>query len=204
MMKYFYSLAVSYFLLLSATYSQEIRLQAYGNENKTESIKNELFPSGGSLGGFDSKKGFQIGLQYEQFVYKSFFAKAEIGYLNKGHTAHDPQTNKKLYVVNYNYAYLKPSIGYCWRGLALSGGIFFNFLLSQKGSTIGTIHKTDIAYSYELSYQYKRFGISASINKSIAPMQVIKIIGIEFEHYHRWLSFGLSYALFHRKDKLKK
>jgi hypothetical protein len=189
-----FNLALLFFLLsLKQLQGQDLKLKIYGNHNTTERIKNEFFPSGINLEGFDPKNGYQIGVQYDHFVYKSFLAQAEIGFLNKGHNANNPSTGEKLYSVDYNYIYFKPSIGYYWKGFSLSGGLFFNFLSKQVGVTQGTISNTDIAYSFELAYQFKRFGIQTSFNKSIRPMQTtsVSFANITYEHYHRWFSVGL-------------
>ncbi len=185
--------------------SQSLQLTVFGLYNKTiqeEGIANAI---GIQLGGFDPKKGFQVGVSYQYPIYKSFILTGEVGYLNKGHTAHVYRTNEVLYKVNYNYLYLKPSVGYQWHGFTLSGGLFFNFLLNENAikqkTPRGTISKTDIAYGFELSYQYKRFGLSVNTNESIRPIQELLVTGDVYEHYHHWYSLGLSYQIYNKKQK---
>jgi hypothetical protein len=184
--------------------SQSLQFKVYGLYNKTIEEKIVDANNGVRLGGFDPKYGYQFGILYQQRLFKSFVINGEIGFLNKGNNVHDsyPST-RKLYDVNYNYLYLKPSIGYKWHNLTLSVGTFFNFLQNEaeikKKTFPGTISKTDIAYNFELSYQYQRWSLFISNNESINPMQELLSGGNTFAHYHHWYAVGLSYAIFNKK-----
>lgn len=160
--------------------SQSLQIKASGLYNKTIQEKGINNMPGSYLGGFDPKYDYQIGILSQYPIYKSFILGGEIGYLTKGHVAHNFTTKAVLYEVNYNYLYIKPSLGYRWHGLTLSAGLFFNFLRNQDSTKTktprGTISKTDIAYSFELSYNYKSFGLSVSTNESLRPMQEITVL----------------------------
>ncbi len=179
--------------------SQSLKIRAYGLYNTT--IKEKIIANniGISLGGFEPNYGYQFGALYQQNLFKSFTAGGEVGYLKKGSQTFNLSTRVKLYEINFNSIYFKPSLGYQWHGFTISAGLFFNFLLNENAVNKKTPHSTltnpEIAYSYELSYKYKRIGLSISTNESISPVQHIASFGDEYDHYHHWYSVGLSYAI---------
>ena len=183
--------------------AQSLELKAYALHNKTEQVKVVDNIKGLNIAGFDPQYGYQGGVSYTQLLYKSFIINGEIGYLAKGYNTIDRRTNKKTLAVIYKYIYIKPSVGYQWRGLSISGGVFLNFLLNKtevtKSWSDSVFPKPEIASSFELSYQYKKVGLSISTNQNIAPMRTITFFGNEFTHYHHWVTFGLSYTLFNKK-----
>jgi hypothetical protein len=185
--------------------SQSVTIKAYGLYNKTEQVKIVDNNIGLYLGGFDPQYGYQGGIVYTQPVYKSFVILGEMGYLTKGYNTIDTRTMKKLLAVNYKYLYFKPSVGYQWRGLTISAGLFLNLLLNEeavkKGWSNSTFKKPEIATSFEFSYQYKNVGLSISTNNNINPMRTITAFSDVFDHYNQWYSVGLSYQIYKKKQR---
>ncbi len=183
--------------------SQSVQIRAYALHNKTEQVKTVDNNVGVYIAGFDPQYGYQGGINYTQPIYKSFIINGEIGYLAKGYNTIDRRTNKRLLAITYKYIYIKPSIGYQWRGLSISGGVFLNFLLNKtevtKSWSDSVFPKPELASHFELSYQYKKVGLSISSNQNIVPIRTIKSFGNEFTHYHHWYALGLSYVIFNMK-----
>jgi hypothetical protein len=187
------------FLCLLDVDAQSFSLKIGVNYNTT--IQKQI-PEirGTSLLGFDPKYGYQAALSYKQPLLKSIFVAADIGYLNKGHQRISPSTNKNLGDVNYNYLSFVPSIGYDLPfGFFAKLGISFNHLLNYDGSTIGEIQKKDYAFLATLAYNYKRIGLEFGYNKSFQSIQKVDILGLVFNHYHKWLTFSLSYTFYTKK-----